>query len=397
MWLRLSFAFGCIAAVTNAQVVWNVTAPNGIQAAIQAASPGDIVVLTAGTTYDAFHLDRGLTIRGNGATISTLGGIPSVIVNPWPGQVAHLDELNFTAGWGPWGSLGCPVLCNGAVRIDRCKFLSRSATPALTVGFFSHAVIVGSSITASGLTGSAAALQCSQSVVTLRDCTVAGSNTGCSPLTGCSSAFQATDAATFLFCLVHAERTTFSGGSHALSIGALANGAAAIDDIAGTLRLADCVLTGGSSVWGTGGTALLHTGPTPVDLRACQLTAGTPGGTTSTGALNPTAPLVRLQLEPVWTRGLVSTLTVQGDPNTLHAVFLTPAPGALASPLVVEPVWSNGAAVVAAGLLDPSGAAVYAVPVPNLATLQHAPVWCQAVSGSTLPLRATTIAGGVVR
>lgn len=384
-----------LSAVIPAQTVWTVTSPSGIQAAIYAASPGDILVLTGGLTYDVFQLDRGLTIRGNGATV---GGAPQgVNVYPPPGQVAHLDSLNFTGGPGPWGSIGCPVIINREVRIDRCAFLSRTSTPALTVGG-AQAVIVNSSITASGLVGSAVALECSQALVMLRDCTVTGSNASCHPFFGCGSAFPATDAARFLFCAVHAERTTFLGGSHATPTGFPAIGAAGIRDTVGTLWLADCTITGGSSIsGGIGGTALLHTGPTAVDLRACQLIAGTPGGGTSTGPQNPTAPLLRLQLQPVWTRGQVTTLTLHGDPNTLHALFLTPAPVAFATPLVVEAVWATGATALAAGLLDSAGDAVHAYAVPNSAALEHAPVWCQGVSGSTFPLRASTLAGGVVR
>ncbi|MFY9343574.1 MAG: hypothetical protein WAT39_13850 [Planctomycetota bacterium] len=384
-----------LGAAPPAQTVWTVNPGNPIQPAIQAASPGDVVVLTYGF-YDPFYLDRGLTIRGNGAMVgSQVPPWGSVTVAIPPGQVAHLDAINFFQGVSPGSAIGCPVALGGNVRVDRCTFLSRTWAPALSIGN-AQVVIGGSSVIAGVWTGSGVALQAFGSQITLRDSSVTGAWAGCHP-SGCWTQFAATNAAVFQNCTVHAERTTFLGGSHMIAP-LTGDGAAAIDDTGGILWLADCTVTGGSSAAGNGATALVHAGTTPVELRSTQLIAGTPGGGTSTGALNPTAPLLRLQLQPVWTRGMTSTLTLRGDPNALHALFLTPAATAASVPsVVVEPAWTAGAVALAAGMLDAAGDAVYIVPVPNVASLLHAPVWCQAASGAVFPLRASTIAGGVVR
>ena len=129
-----------------------------------------------------------------------------------------------------------------------------------------------------------------------------------------------------------------------------------------------------------------------------MLLGGQPGGAPSSGSVNPNAPLVRLALAPAWARGATSTLTCSGDPNTLFGLALAPDVQPSTVPtIVVEPIWFASGAVFAAGLLDPAGSATLTVAVPNTPSLQHLTVWCQAVSGNALPLRASTIAGGVIR
>jgi hypothetical protein len=63
---------------------------------------------------------------------------------------------------------------------------------------------------------------------------------------------------------------------------------------------------------------------------------------------------------------------------------------------VVEPLWLLTGQPVALLALDAAGTASLAVPVPNQPTLRHLPVWCQAVPGVAFPLRASTLAGGVI-
>jgi hypothetical protein len=56
-----------------------------------------------------------------------------------------------------------------------------------------------------------------------------------------------------------------------------------------------------------------------------------------------------------------------------------------------------GGVPITFGLLDSAGQGSFAVAVPAVASLEHATVWCQAHGGLQLPLRASTIAGGVIR
>jgi hypothetical protein len=161
---------------------------------------------------------------------------------------------------------------------------------------------------------------------------------------------------------------------------------------------ADCTLRGGD---GHGGVGLVPAAPgAPAHasgaphFRDTVLISGGPNNTTVT---TTTAPLVTLELTPVWTRGTSSTLRVEGMPGELHAVLVTPAVSAQTVPILVEPVYAVGAFAAFAGINDAAGLAFYPVAVPNVPALQHAPFWCQAVGGVTLPLRASVIAGGLVR
>ncbi|MBL8753406.1 MAG: hypothetical protein JNK15_08910 [Planctomycetes bacterium] len=386
-----------LSAAAQAQTIWNVASPNGIQATIQAASPGDVILLVGNTIYEPFILDRGLTIRGNGATIgsgpASSGG--SVTVTVPSGQLAHLDQINFTYGYSPFGTVGCPVDLAGAVRIDRCAFLTTNGSTPLTLSN-ADVVIVSSTITCSGTTSSGTALLGFGSRVTLRDCVVTGSNAGCHPIAGCSWTFPARNAAEFTNCSLHAERSSFMGGSHSTS-GFPGNGANGLITTNCEVWLADGSVVGGNSVAGSGGTAFVHASTVTAESWNNQMVAGAPGGGTSSGPVATTTPLLRLQLQPVWTRGLTSSLDLHGAPNVVFAVFLTPARTSVPTPVAFEPIHAVGATALFAGLLDPFGAGTQSVAVPNQAALLHAAVWCQAVAGSSLPLRASTIAGGLVR
>lgn len=380
-----------------AQTVWTVTAWNGIPSAIAAASPGDVLLLVGGTTYEPFLLDRGLSIRGNGATI---GGGPSspsgaVVVDIPAGQVAHLDDIRFTYGYSPFGSLGCPVSVRGNVRIERCSFLSRNSATALTATA-ADLWIAASSITSGGTTSSGLAFSATDSRVTLRDCTVTGSNAGCHPSAGCSWSFAAQPAVVLGNGSLHAERTTLLGGNHTTT-GFAGDGAAALQNAGGSLWLGDCMLVGGSSVAGAGATALVHNAAGAAALRQTQLVGGLPGGSGALGPIDPNAPLVRLELQPVWTRGATSTLTGRGDANAPFGLWIAPDLAPATIPLVVEPVWALTGANLTVAVLDAAGATTWSFAVPNLPALLHLPVWCQAVAGTSLPLRASSLAGGLVR
>ena len=64
---------------------------------------------------------------------------------------------------------------------------------------------------------------------------------------------------------------------------------------------------------------------------------------------------------------------------------------------VVEPVWflAGPSAPVLFATTDANGVAVFPFTVPNVPVLEHRAAWFQAVSGSALPIHATTLTGGV--
>ncbi|MFY9344033.1 MAG: right-handed parallel beta-helix repeat-containing protein [Planctomycetota bacterium] len=383
------------------QTVWNVPAFASIQAAIAAASPGDILVLTnAGgyPDYVGFVLDKGLTIRGNGARIGgdPSGSIPSstITINVPAGQVAHLERLECTYSYSPIGSVGGAkvVVQGGTVRFEQCTILRQNYEDAMTISD-ANVTVVDSSIHHIGSLGAARGLVATNSNVTLRGCSVRGSDDACHPWYGCGVGWsEAESAAEITSSMLHAEGTTFRGGNH-VNAAVAGNGGAALVATGSRVWLAGCQLIGGA----LGATALVNNGPSTVELRQTSLQGGSPSGVPSTGPVDPTAPLLRLELAPPWQRGVTTTLTCRGDANAVFGLCLAPDVTPTTLAFLVEPVWALTGTAIQVGVLDVAGLATFPVAVPNVASLQHRTVWCQAASGLVFPLRASTIAGGVIR
>lgn len=393
-----ALSFLLVSAAVTAQTVWNVTAPNGIQAVIAAASPGDVIVLTSVggfPDYHPFNLNKGVTIRGNGARIGNAPGAAQdwLDVQVPAGQVAHVEQVDTSYSYaGPLGSTGCTVYVHGgSVRFEQCTLRATRPLQALN----STVVVSGGTVTGIGNGSNYPAIEATDSHVTLRDCAVVGAPPTCS-FPACTTHYAAQPALAAFHSTIHAERVQFTGGAHNVTSFA-GNGAPAAEVIASTVRLADCTLTGGASNSGTGGAGLMNSNPIAAELRNTALVGGTPGGLASLGPINPNAPLLRLALAPAWLRGATSVLTCSGDANTLFALALAPDVTPANVPVVVEPVWFVTGAAVVAGVLDPAGTAILPIAVPNVPSLQHLTVWCQAVSGNALPLRASTLAGGAVQ
>src|SRR5262245_53041621 len=93
-----------------------------IQAAIDAASPGDIVLVDPGL-HAAFTLNKGVTILGSvGGGTSILSFGPSFpLVSVPAGQIAHLVALQCTT----------MTIGSGQATIDRCSFTG--AQPRLAI------------------------------------------------------------------------------------------------------------------------------------------------------------------------------------------------------------------------------------------------------------------------
>jgi hypothetical protein len=378
--------------------VWTVTTTYGVQAAINGASPGDVIVLpNAGgfPDYAPFTLNKSVTIRGSiGTRVGGTPGIdPPVIVNVPAGQVAHVMGIDFSYSYAPAGHIvGCNVdVQGGTVRFEQCVFRGNSLGPALRV---SSANVVVADSTIGYAAGRGEGIIATNSHVTLRDCIVEGPNAFIYPQT--TIVWPAARALTVTTCSLHAERVTFTGGSHTLSPPGA--GATAVDLTATTAWLSDCQVIGGNSNLGNGATGLVNNGGPTVELCNPTLVGGQPGGALSSGAVNSAAPLVRLAISQPWQRGVVSTLTCSGDPNAFFLIMIapdvspSPAPG-----IAYEPVWCHGGACLAGGQLDALGVATVSVLVPNVPLLLNQTVWCQAGSGTSLPWHASTIAGGIIR
>lgn len=385
--------FCCVAA--TAQTVWSVSGYTSIQPAIDAASPGDVIELTNGPAfwdYQPFLLDKGLTIRGNGCRIAADPSTP--YANSWirvalpPGQVAYLEDIDgFAAYSGGSADVGTPIeVLAGTLHLDGYTFrghrIGLVATDATVV-------MSRSSLISDGTGNVLPAVDASNCSLTVHDCvleggTVSGLSFGMTP----GPAVRMTDST------LHAENSTFVGGG---DVSYFADGAPAIDATNCQAWLASCVLVGGDSALGAGGAALQNLGPNAFDLSATTLTPGLPGGAPSVGPVDPNVTMLRLDVTPAWTRGLTSTVTIEGAPGAFYSLWVAPDVLPTQLPLLHEPVWALAGGPVLSGLLAPTGSAAHDVLIPNLAALQHVPVFAQAVGGVQFPLRASVVGGNPVR
>src|SRR5688572_23441924 len=172
-----------LASLAFAQTVWTVPATGDLAAAVAAAVPGDILVLSSTALHAPF-------------TVS----IPA-------GQTAHLHDIDFRVGQYPLypAHYGCPVqVTSGTVRIESC--LMGGHGPMLWAGNGAHVTVSGTTIQME--VGVAAVA--SGARLTLRDCAIYGADARCDLHTAnCSfgwtpamPALQATAA------VLHVERVT---------------------------------------------------------------------------------------------------------------------------------------------------------------------------------------------
>lgn len=396
------------AAAATAQTTWTVTQPGGVQAAIQNAAPGDIIVLpnTGGSPdYDPFIVNKGVTIRGNNSRIGwPVGSAPAlaheIAVTVPAGQRAHLDGLDLRYSIDGGANIGTRlVVSGGVVTVDRCSILRRlNAAAVLT-----NAVVVFQScwIVADALSIGGRGIDAQGSHVTLRDCVVRGSNRALLIIGAHLFPWPAQAGAFVAGGALHAERTSFTGGSDvALPYGMPPSaGACGVAVSTASVWLSDSTITGGSgsgAAGSVGAVALCNNSAASIYVANTTLVAGLFGGSPYSGSVNAAEPLVRLSIAPPWQRGVTSTMTCRGAANNLFllGVALDSAPAF--HPFAFEPLWCVTNVPVTIGLLDATGVATFTVAVPAAPSLQYATVWCQAVGGPGMPLHASTLAGGMI-
>jgi hypothetical protein len=335
-----------------------------IQAAIQAASPGDIVRVDPGV-HAAFTLDKGLTIVGSaagGTSILSFGNTAVPIVDVPAGQTAHLVQLQFTT----------MRIVGGQVTVDRCAFTGSRPRLNITnaVAHLQHCSVIptGNSVGAPEPTVFVHA-----AAVFASDCTIHGLPG--SPF-GAPGTAIAVNLSTF-----HGSHLTVAAGTSPSTAAVPAVAA----DAASTLQLSDSVLSTTS-------------GPCPV-----VATNGRIARCTLTPSCSPLPALPMLGAARVLANppqlGLPFSIEFRGDPNALvlpwAALDLVPA----SVPFLTGALLIDAATAFPAGVLvaDPNGVATGTWSIPSAVVLQHRTIWFQGLSGTTLPLASSVACGGVIR
>jgi hypothetical protein len=334
-----------------------------IQAAIQAASPGDIVLVDPGL-HAPFTLDKGLTIVGSSAaptSILTFGNTAAPVIDVPAGQIAHLVRLQFTTS----------RIVGGHVTVDRCSFTG--SRPRLNI---TNAVVhlQRCSVIPTGNTVGAPepTLFVHDADVFASDCTIHGLPG--SPF-GAPGTAIAINLSTF-----HGSHLTVAAGTSpsTLAIPAL------VADAASTVQLSDSVLSTTS-------------GPCPV-----VATNGRMARCTLTPNCTPLPVLPMLgaarTLSNAPQLGQPFSIDFRGDPGALVLPWAALDLAPVNVPFLTSALLVDTGTTFPAGLLvaDPNGLATGTWSIPFSVLLQHRTLWFQAFSGTTLPLASSVACGGVI-
>lgn len=371
-----------VAAPALAQAVLTVgpgqTYPD-IAAAVAAATPGDVVRVTAGT-YGPFTLAKGVTLRAEpiGASVVVTGaGVDTCYFELPANQTATIEGLNLRV----------------AVVVRR----PGGAGAAGAVAFTGTNVEWG--------------MQVQDAHTVLRNCIVNGFGTALE-LSGAA-------AVTAVQCSFLGRQASWVPTPH----GVKAGGAA-------TLHLGACQVRGGTS--GFHGITSVGNGvtlsgavrswfvdtdvaawnqpwlPCPAVVTTSTEPVAFERGSAIDNLGNPGSFVGAVQNRLVL--GVTSTDQIQvgqpfamdfhtrpGLPVFVHATFFLQAP--VAHPILTQPDWGfvPNSIFLAGMVADAQGLAPYSVGIPNLPFLQDLPLWFCGWSATDLPVQLAPVLGGVIR
>jgi hypothetical protein len=353
-----------LATVASAQATL-IVGPGGfatIQAAIDAAANGDIVVVRPGS-YTNFSCNRGLTIRGDGTGAVSVSGPFLSLVQLAVGQRFTLADLRFEG----------LLIAGGIGNLDRCEF-----TGTQTIA-----------VTATRLV--------------MQDCAVTPSLA--SAVGTGQAAFVAINSE------VHAAGGSFVGPDQQGLIGAAGSGLSLINS---RFHGADLVLRGGSP--GTSGqtpppavladsTSWLWVTDSVVTAApaACAINA-TQGGhdrcsLTPNCSTLPAAPLLGVRRTQPIRRGQTFQLEFRAQPSVAVGLWTDIGLGSATDPRLLQTVLLPPATATPLIVLvtDAAGNATPSWSVPNSPLLLDREVWFQAVTPTTMPFPLSPVAGGLIR
>ncbi len=334
-----------------------------IQAAISAASPGDIVRVDPGT-HGPFTLDKGLTIIGSaagGTTILSFGSTFAPTVTVPAGQVAHLVDLAFMT----------MTIGGGQVTLDRCAFTG--SQPRLVIAnavvHMQHCGFQG----AGNVTAPFPPLMLDTAEVFASDCVVRGLDGTPFALPGTAIAIN---ASTF-----HGTGMTIAAGTGASPVAV----PAVVADAASTVQLCDSTITATSATCpvmaSRGGLARCTLLPNCSPLPPLPML-----GVSRTSSLPPQI-------------GQTLSLAFHSDPGALVFPWASLGLTVTRVPVLTSALLLDLNTAFPAGLLvaDASGLAVGAWSIPATTALQYRTIWLQGFCGTSLPLASSVAVGGTIR
>jgi len=394
---RVVAAAACLAGVGMAQSTWIVPNDADLTSYIQAAAPGDTLML--GSSHPNFTLTKGLNLIGNNTQILPEAATPQTVVAVPAGQRASLSGLVIALGYSPPFQLWSGTLdLSGDITVQNCTATSFTAPVRVRQGH-----------------------------VVLRDCTLQGSrgSTGliveggtCSVVNSIlrgSNALQeyqgpsynAGPGVVILGGNVWLTNVQVKGGnlgtiygqpSLSGSPGLVVNGNATVQVTQSTLTGGDgafyitpiyawpAIQAGSGVVFETGNTLSFGQGPTQ--------------GGPAVGNVQSAPSLVGLRSVGSLALGATFTLQATAGPAQMPlCVAASLASSAGMHPLAAQPVLGNGNGLViqfVAVAPAPGAVVSTATTVPNITALRGVCVSWQAFQWTGSLVQASAIVGGVV-
>lgn len=370
-----------------------------IRDALAVASPGDLIRVQPGT-YAHFEAYLGVTIRAlQPGTVSVSLQAPFVPVPPCTtsacaasvatvlapplGQTLHLVDIDFVGNSLPLGSGGLLTafhhvkVLTGRVTLDGCAIAAERVAALQVDGATLH--LQDCTIGASGPLPRGGGMTATNATVTAVDCRFFGADGTFTapPLPGIRLRTSR----------CHASRiVTVGGGGVGTSFGA---GIGLDVDATSQVWISDSTLQGGAEACAVAG---LGTG---VRLDRCTLISNR---TNCASAVPSDFLLGAERLGPIL-MGATFTLRYRTEPNGFVVVFAGPELATVDfAPVLEQPSWLADPGSFAATLVfaDAAGLAVASWPIP-FGPFADVTLWLKGISGLTLPLQVSPVAGGVVR
>ncbi len=338
-----------------------------IQAAIDAAAPGDVVLIDAGV-YPGFAVDKSLTITAVPSALVQVVTAGTVSITLPPSGRVHLGGLDVQAG--------ATSITGGIVSLERCTL--RTVTGLRLVGCF--AALRWSSALATNGSG----VLVKNAHLHASDCTFSTAAGGVTGIVHGAVKIAGVCTCSLSQCnLVGAWPNTVL-----LPYPSVALHVAAVSAATERVWVDDCSLIGGFSPTGQLGPAVLSPAspaPAPLRLHRCAI-AGAIKGAVNVGPVTGLRTSVDMQI------GATFTTTMLGEPGHLLILYLALdilGPGQV--PQVEQPALGLiGLEILGFALADAQGTASFPVAVPNNVALRHLPVWWRGIDLlPVLPWQAT--------
>jgi hypothetical protein len=355
--------FQCVtlgAALAQTTHLVGPTGYSSIGQAVEAASRGDLILVEPGT-YPGFQVTKTLTIRARvPGSVNISGGMFNVVNLP-PGETAHMVGLRIRhLTW----------IQGGTTALDQCEF--RAAGDFLIIQnariHMQDSAVLGNAIPPFG--SPVASMIVVGSLITAIDSTFRGAGDQKAPFS--------TRAMLLSNSVLHASHCTFTAGLTGLPVPALEA------DASSRLWLSDSTVTCAPP------TCPIVTSGATGRLARCVLTPQC--------LPLPVGPLLGLTRPAPMTPGGPFSLHFRNEPHAILGVLAAWSLDRFAGPLH-EQFGLLGPGYAAVGLLiaDSVGAASATWQIPANPALLYRPLWLQGVTGMSLPLQLSPVAGGVLR